>query len=174
MNSRRAPSIRLAGTSSLRSCSYRSTIHTASRAYNPYRPDPPELPKEPRRVIMKNLKFGRLAQAASAGVEGARRSLVETTAAAEPSLGQNAFHSSSHSSAIPTARRAASQSDVSYGNSGNAAYRNGKAVPVGLYALLAAGVGGAGLWYSSSTHEASDDMDSKASASAQTDTVCLA
>lgn len=177
MNSLAAPNaVRLATTSSLRSCSYRNGIHISSRAYNPYRPDPPELPKEPRRVIMKNLKFGRLAQAASAGVEGARRSLVETTTAAEASLGQNAFHSTTQASARPSARRnAPPQPSTSYGNSANAGYRNGKGAPVGLYALLGAGiVGGTGAWYSSSSRgEASEKSDEKAFANALSDTVRL-
>ena len=137
-------------SSSLRSCSYRSGMHISSKAYNPYRPDPPELPKPPRRVVMKNLKFGRLAQAASAGVEGARRSLVETTSVPDTHTGQSSFHSSSQSSSNALSSSSPSSSS-SQGNSTNAAYKKGQHLPIGLLALLAACTAGAATVYSQSS-----------------------
>lgn len=124
-----------------------SGVHVSSKGYNPYRPDPPEIPKEPRRVIMKNLKFGRLAQAASAGVEGARRSLVESTTQTSAVDG-NPYHSSSRSSSIPSASPpASSASKPSYGNSANASYKNGRSTSSGLWILAGAGVAGAAAAY---------------------------
>lgn len=138
-------------SSSLRSCSYRSGMHISSKAYNPYRPDPPELPKPPRRVVMKNLKFGRLAQAASAGVEGARRSLVETTSVPDTPTRHSSFHSSSQSSSTSTTSSSSSSPNTSHGNSTNAAYKKGQGLPIGLLALLAACTVGATVVYSQSS-----------------------
>lgn len=126
-------------------------MHISSKAYNPYRPDPPELPKEPRRVVMKNLKFGRLAQAASAGVEGARRSLAETTSASDGLPRTSGFHSSSYTSTPTVSTKSLHQSSSaatsSQGSSANAIYRNGQSVPVAVWALLAAGAVAAAAAY---------------------------
>jgi hypothetical protein len=127
---------------------------SSSKAYNPYRPDPPELPKEPRRVVMKNLKFGRLAQAASAGVEGARRSLAES-GAQEIAPGINSFHSSAHSSHSTQPSPSSispSPNPSTKGNSANAGYRSSRAIPPSAWLFLAvAGVGTGALYMTADT-----------------------
>lgn len=126
-----------------------SKLHVSSKAYNPYRPDPPELPKEPRRVVMKNLKFGRLAQAASAGVEGARRSLVETTAQdTATATAANSFHSSSRSSTATSARASSHRLHSTLGDSSKASYRNGRSLPTTPLILLAVVAVGGTVAYS--------------------------
>lgn len=125
-----------------------SKLHVSSKAYNPYRPDPPELPKEPRRVVMKNLKFGGLAQAASAGVEGARRSLVETTAQDTAAAAASSFHSSSRSSAATSARTSSHRLHSTLGDSSKASYRNGRSLPTTPWILLAVAVVGGTVAYS--------------------------
>ena len=152
-------------------CNHGSKFHASSKAYNPYRPDPPELPKEPRKVVMKNLKFGRLAQAASAGVEGARRSLAETTA--ESPSAANSFHSSSRPSSSLSSSPPSKKQLESFGDSSNASYRNARSLPSASrnWILLAVGAASAVVAYSSLgkstiSNEASIDLSTVDSVSA--------
>lgn len=70
------------------SSSAAATSSTAAKALpsqrrNPYRPEPIYVPPPPRKVITKNLKFGRIVQAASAATESAKAVLSSPASDAE-------------------------------------------------------------------------------------------
>lgn len=127
---------------------------------NPYRPElPPLETKQPRKAIVKNLKFGRIAEAASAATETAKAVLADsaqavTDAAAAASVTSASSSSSSPTSSKPRSGLSQSQRTEYEGNSNNARYNpNGKRgnaaggpLASSAFWLVAAAAAGAGVY----------------------------
>ncbi|CAD6564991.1 MAG: Coproporphyrinogen-III oxidase [Cyphobasidiales sp. Tagirdzhanova-0007] len=127
---------------------------------NPYRPEPIQPDPRPRRVVVKNLKFGRLVEAAASSASETARTFLAATngvttsggkeALSDDGRGSRASSSTTTSSERSTARlfagtAAASQSADSLPDQ---APRGRRPVP---FLALAAAVGAFGYWYYSSS-----------------------